>query len=243
MVDVDKIDLGAVVMTGLSMALMKQQPVAAATVDRLRRVHPDKTPAELVAYMNKFYLVGVAAIGAGTGAASAAPSGLVRAPAVYLQRLSFLEASALYTLSVAEVHGLHAEDLERRTLLATSVLAGNFAATKVLQETVGRTAPYWGREIVKSIPMSVILKANKLLGPQFITKWGSTQGVLVLSQQVPLLIAVALGGGGSTLVGWTIIKAAQAILGPAPDSWDHLPDVTSPATARRARRTAQTSRR
>ncbi|MEU7822981.1 hypothetical protein [Catellatospora sp. NPDC049133] len=244
MAELDKGGLEEVVTAGLGIALMKQQPFAAANVARLRRVHPGKTPAELVAYMNKFYLIGVAAIGAGTGAAAAAPSGVVRAPAVILQRLTFLEASVLYTLSVAEVHGLHVEDLERRNLLLTSVLTGNVVATKVLKQVVGRTAPHWGKEIVKSIPMSAVHKANSLLGPEFVTKWSATQGVLVLGQQVPSLIAVALGGGGSSLIGWTIIKTAQATLGPAPESWDHLPNAAGGlVAAKKVRRSAQTAPR
>ena len=41
--------------------------------------------------------------------------------------------------------------------------------------------------------MSVVLKANKVLGPWFITKYGAKQGVLVLSKQIPLGIGIGVG--------------------------------------------------
>lgn len=36
------------VASGFTKALTVQQPLAAETVDRLRRVHPDKSPEELI---------------------------------------------------------------------------------------------------------------------------------------------------------------------------------------------------
>lgn len=215
-----KFDLQAVVKAGLDRALDAQQTVAIANVERLRRVHPDKSPAELVSYLNRFYLGAVTTTGAGAGAAAIVPNGMVQVPAAVLDLLTFLEASVLYTLSVAEILGLHVEDVERRRVLVTSVLVGDAVASATLEPLIGRTAPYWGKKIVQSIPMSAINKANAVLGPRFVTKYGAKQGVLVLGKQVPFFIGVGIGAGGNHLFGRFIIKATHKILGPPPESWD-----------------------
>lgn len=214
-----KFDRQAVVKAGLKKALERQQPLAVENVERLRRIHPDKSPAELISYLDKFYLGAVTATGAAAGAAAVVPSGVVQVPAAIGGLLSFLQASVLYTLSVAEVHGLHVEDIEARTRLMTSVLAGNTAATTTLDPLISRTAPHWGKKVVKSIPMSAINKANDVLGPRFVTKYGRKQGVLVLDKQVPFFIGAGIGAGANHLFGLSIIKATQKILGPPPESW------------------------
>lgn len=220
MADVKKFDPKDLLKAGLNKALDSQQPVAVANVARLRRVHPDKSPAELIAYMNKWYIGSVSATGVGAGAAAVVPNGFVQVPAALADLLTYLEASVLYTLSVAEIHRVDLEDIERRRLLVTGVLAGSSASTQVLEKVIGRAAPYWGKKVVQAIPMTAIDAANKMLGPRFITKWGSKQGILVLGKQVPLMIGAAIGGGGNGLFGWFVVKSARKILGPAPESWD-----------------------
>lgn len=215
-----KVDLQALIKAGLNKALEAQYPLAVENVARLRRVHPGKSPAELISFLNGVYLGAVTATGAGAGAAAIVPNGWVQVPAGIVDLLTFLEASVLYTLSVAEIHGLDVEDVERRRFLVTSVLVGNAAATTALEPLIGRTAPYWGKKIVQSIPMSAINKANAVLGPRFVTKYGTKQGVLVLGKQIPLFIGVGIGAAGNHLFGWFVIKAAGKILGPPPQSWD-----------------------
>lgn len=199
-----------------------QRPAALAYVERLRRVHPDLSPARLTKVVNAWYLTAVTGSGAAAGASAIVPNGWVQIPVAVADLGTFLEASVFYTLTIAEIHGVHPEDIERRRLLVTMVLVGDSAAGTVLKSILGRSVPYWGREIVKAIPMSAVNAANKILGPRFITKYGVRQGVLVLGKQIPLGIGVLVGAGGNHGFGWVIIGSARKILGPAPDSWDHL---------------------
>ena len=214
-----KLDIVHLVQSGLNRALDSQYPFAVENVARLRRVHPNKTPAELIALLNQVYLGLVTATGAGAGASAIVPNGWVQIPVAAADLISFLEASVLHTLSVAEVHGVHTEDVERRRFLVTSVLVGNSAAVSALDPLIGRTAPYWGKKIVDSIPMAAIKAANKVLGPRFITKYGAKQGVLVLGKQVPMFIGVGIGAAGNHAFGWFVIKAQRKILGPPPEEW------------------------
>lgn len=220
-----KLDPKALIAAGFDKALVAQQPKAEANVARLRRVHPDMTPAELVAYINKWYLGAVTASGTGAGAAAVVPNGVAQASVAVADLITYLEASVCYILCLAEIHDLDLEDLERRRLLVTSVLLGNSASSKILDKVIGRTAPYWGKKLVDAIPMEAVRQANKILGPWFVTKWGAKTGVLVLGKQAPLMIGAAIGGVGNLLFGSFVIKAGEIILGPAPVTWPHLDET------------------
>lgn len=204
---------------GLDKALYMQQPQAQAHVARLRRVHPDMTPEELITYIDKRYLCTVTALGASAGAAAVFPNGVAQVSATTFDLVTSLEASVYYILCITEIHGLDLEDRERLRLVVTSVMLGEAASSKILDQVTGRTAPYWGKKLVEAIPMEAVRQANKILGPRFITKWGTKTGVLVLGKQVPLLIGAVIGSGGNALSGLFLVKAAKRSLGPPPASW------------------------
>ncbi|MGW1092544.1 hypothetical protein ACWD4L_41540 [Streptomyces sp. NPDC002596] len=209
-------DTKGLVQQTLDKALVAQQPLARKNVERLRRVHPGDTPQELIRRLDRYYLASVTASGGASGAAGIVPGAGI--PTALADVMLFTEASVLYTLSLAEVHGIHPEDFERRKLLVLTVLLGD-GAVRALDKVIGRTGPYWARRIVGAIPMSAINRANKVLGPRFITKYGTKQGVLVLSKQVPLGIGAALGAGGNHVFGRLTIKSARTIFGQPPSSW------------------------
>lgn len=213
---------------GLEKAVVAQLPLARANIDRLRRVHPHDTPADLIKRLERYYLAGVTASGGASGAAGVVPGAGI--PTALADVMVFTEASTLYVLSMAEVHGLHPEDVERRKLLVYTVLLGD-GAVGALEKMIGRTGPHWARQIVSSIPMSAINRVNRVLGPRFVTKYGTKQGVLVLSKQVPLGIGAGLGAGGNHIFGRLTIRSAHKIFGDAPEGWDKALQETTLGTA------------
>jgi hypothetical protein len=204
----------------LTKALTFQSPVARKNLERLRRVHPDATPTELAKRVTTQYLSLVTASGAAMGGAGAIPGGGI--PSAAFDVVAFTEASVLYTLTLAEIHGIHPEDLERRRLLVQTVLIGD-SAIKALNKGADKAVPYWGKQIVNAIPMNAVNKANKVLGPRFITKYGTKQGVLVLSKQIPLGLGIGVGAVSSHLIGRTIVRTARNVFGPAPEFFEPLP--------------------
>lgn len=222
-------DVSKAISAGLDKALVLQQPLALKNIDRLRRVHPEDSPTDLVRRLDRTFLAAVTASGAASGASGVVPGAAV--PTALGDVLLFTEASVLYVMSLAEIHGLHPEDLERRKLLVYTVLLGD-GAVGALNRTVGRTGPHWATRIVQATPMAAINRANKVLGPRFITKYGTQQGVLVLSKQVPLGIGAVLGGGGNHALGRLTIRSARKIFGPAPTGWPtHEADDTHDPSA------------
>ena len=212
------------VRNGVEKALQIQQPIVDAHVARIRRSRPDAPPAEVITSLEKQFLASVTAIGAASGGTAAAP-GVGTAVAFGLTAFEIggvVEATALFALAVAEVHGVRVTDLERRRTLVTAILFGESAASFV-EKAVGRTGKYWGNSLVKAIPMTVINKVNKTLGPRFVTKWGTRQGVLVLGREVPFGIGAGIGAAGNFLIGQGSVRAARRAFGPAPATWPELP--------------------
>lgn len=220
MAGIPNIDVKALMKSGFDKALVGQHPVAKANVERLRRVRPGKTPPEMLAYVDKIYLAAVTITGAGAGAAAIVPNIAVQIPVGLGEALTFLEASVLYTLSVAEIYGVDLEDIEMRRLLVMAALVGDATSQAVLKPILGKSVPHWGKAIVKRIPMEAINRANKVLGPRFIAKWAGKTSALVLGKQVPFFIGVGVGGVGNQLFGRAVIKATKTILGPPPGVWD-----------------------
>lgn len=201
-------------------SLVTQQPLAKSNIERLRRVHPDKTPKELIKVLDQWYLTAVTTTGAGAGAVAAVPAvGLPGGIAAgFADGVAFTEASVLYVLTVAEIHDLHPEDIERRKLLVMTVMLGD-AAAEAVKPAVAKMGPHWAKQIINAIPMEAIYKINNVLGPRFVTKYGTKQGVLVLGKQLPVGIGVVLGGGGNHLVGRGIVASARKIFDELPAAW------------------------
>lgn len=215
-----------VVRRGFEKALMAQQPLAVANVARLRRVHPGMSPRELLMYLDRAYLIAVTTTGGAAGATAVVPGAGI--PGALVDMAAFTEASVLYVLSCAELHGLHPDDLERRRLLVLTVLIGD-SATGAVRKAVGRTGPHWAKRIVSGIPITTINRLNKVLGPRFITKYGTRQGLLVLSKQVPLGIGVLLGGAGNHVIGRGVIASARKVFGEPPEAWETVPPTAGTA--------------
>lgn len=215
------IDPKTLIDVGLMKALELQRPVAAANVNRLRRVHADKSPKEIIEILNKTYVGAVSVTGAAAGATAIVPNGAVQIPAAIADFLAFTEATVLYVLSLAEVHGLDPEDIERRKLLVITVMLGD-SAVGVLDKVIGRAGKHWAKQIVEKVPMQAVNAANKVLGPRFITKYGTKQGVLVLATEIPFGIGVIVGGGGNATFAWLTTRTAKKIFGAAPKAWPSL---------------------
>ncbi len=208
--------LGAAVEKGLQL----QQPTVQAYIRRARQRRPDATPAEAISSLEKQYLASVVALGAGSGVAAAAPGvGTAAGLAVNIAEVgAFIEASALFCLAVSEVHGIKVEDLERRRTLLLAVLMGD-TGSKLVQKTAGRTGRYWAKSIANGVPLSTIRAVNKVLGPNFVTRYGATQGILVLGRDLPFGVGALIGGGGNAAFGRMTIGGARRAFGPAPEAW------------------------
>lgn len=212
----------------LDRALRLQGPLTERHIARLRRNRPDATPGQIVRRLNAEMRAATVSAGAGVGAAAAAPAvgtGVALALAG-TETFATLNAYVLYVLSRAEVQGIQIEDIERRRTLVMAVMLGEAGAASI-EKVAERTGQHWARHLVRAIPQSSINAVNKLLGKNFITKYGTKQGILVLGKVMPFGIGAAIGGTANGLLAQGIIRAADRAFGAAPDSWATAP--TQPA--------------
>jgi len=209
-----------------------QQPTVEKYIARAKQRNPSATPSEVIASLERQYLSAMIALGGASGASAAAPAvgtgvGLI----VNIAEVgAFVEASALFCLAVAEVHGVEIDDLERRRTLLMGVLMGN-GGSRIVEKVAGRTGTHWAKSLVKAVPMARIDAVNKVLGPRFITKYGTKQGVLVLGRDLPFGIGAVIGAGGNAALGRMTVSGARRAFGPAPHNWPSKPPPPDALTA------------
>jgi len=132
--------------------------------------------------------------------------------------LSSLDLSTLYVLSVAEVHGVPLDEIERRRTLVLGILLGE-SGSKSIGKVAERTGQHWARQFVSAVPTATLKQINKVLGRNFVTKYGTKQGIIVLGRAVPFGIGALIGGAANATVATLAVRAARRAFGPAPESW------------------------
>jgi hypothetical protein len=215
-----------------------QAPAVEAYVQRLRRGNPDASPAEIITKLEKRYLAAVMASGAAVGSAAAFPGiGTIAAlSAVAGETVVFLEATALFVLAVAEVHGIPAGHREHRRALVLSVLIGDDSKGAV-RDLVGpgRTNGGWLGESTAALPLPVVSQLNNRLLTHFAKRYAIKRGAIAFGKILPMGIGAVIGGGGNRMMGKKIISNARTAFGPPPGRWPVAVHVLPSARASASR--------
>ncbi|HUQ61224.1 hypothetical protein [Lentzea sp.] len=214
---------GQAILDLLDKAIGLQTPLVRKNIARARQRNPEATPAEVVGTLEKMYVSALAGTGAAVGGAAAAP-GVGTGIALALsagEAFSSLELSALFVLSIAEVHGVPLDEVERRRTLVLGILLGE-SGSKTIGKVAERTGQHWARQLVNAVPMATLKQINKVLGKNFVTKYGTKQGIVVLGRAVPFGIGALIGGGANAAMAALAVRAARRAFGPAPESWPEL---------------------
>lgn len=199
-----------------------QGPAVKAYVQRLRNNNPGATPAEIIGKLDKQYMATVMASGAAVGSAAAYPGigTLVAMSAVAGETVMFLEATALYVLAVAEVHGIPAEHRERRRALVLSVLVGEDSKRAVADLLgPGRTSGAWVSDGAATLPLPALSQLNSRLLRYFVKRYTLKRGALAFGKMLPVGVGAVVGGVGNRLMGKKIIANAHNAFGAAPARW------------------------
>ena len=206
----------------LDKALALQAPLTEHHIARLRRNRPEATPREIVGRLNAELRAATISAGAGVGAVAAAPTvgtGVALALSA-AEAVAFLDATVLYILARGEVQGITIEDVERRRTLVMAVMLGD-AGARGVGKVAERTGQHWARQLVRGIPKSKILAVNKVLGRNFVTKYGTKQGILVLGRVIPFGIGAVIGGTANAIFSQGIITASNRAFGAPSQSWEN----------------------
>lgn len=204
----------------LDKAISAQSHLVRKNIARARQRNPEATPAEVIRGLERMYVGALTGSGAAVGGTAAAP-GVGTGVALALsagETFSSLELSALFALSVAEVHGVPLDEVERRRTIVMGVMLGGSGAATI-GKVAERTGQHWGRQVVAKVPVEALRQINKVLGRNFVTKYGTRQGIIVLGRVAPFGIGAVIGGGANAAMGAVAVKAARRAFGPPPESW------------------------
>jgi hypothetical protein len=205
-------------------ALAVQRPAVLAHLRQLRRRHPDATPEEIAYLLGRRYLTAVTASGAAVGSAAVIP-GVGTAATLALsagETVAFLEATALYAQSVAELHGLPVADPERARALVLALILGKEGSALVRQwglelTTVDITRGLYWREVVSSaVPRAVVGPLVHRLQAAFTKKLATKGTASVIGKALPYGIGAVVGGTGNRITAHRVIHTAHTEFGDIP---------------------------
>jgi hypothetical protein len=199
-----------------------QAPAVKAYVDRLRQHNPNAAPADIIKKLETHYLAGVMASGAAVGSAAAIPGigTLTALSAVAGETVVFLEATSLYVLAVAEVHGIPADHRERRRALVLAVLVGDDSKHAVADLLgPGRTSGAWMADGAATLPLPAVSQLNSRLLRYFVKRFALKRGAIAFGKLLPVGIGAVIGGWGNRLMGKRIITNAHNAFGSPPPRW------------------------
>lgn len=213
----------------LDKALNVQNAAVEKHIARARQRNPEASPADVVKTLELMYRSALTSTGAAVGATAAIPT-VGTGAALALsggEMLSSMELTVLFALSVAQVHGVRVDEIERRRTLVLGIVLGG-SSGETISKIAERTGQHWAKAIVDSVPVATLRQINKVLGRNFVTKYGTKQGILVLGKVVPFGVGAVIGGGANLAVSEATVRAARRAFGPAPTKWPaEAPEPTS----------------
>ena len=209
---------------GLLRAVEVQRPLVLANLRRLQKKHPQATAAQLAAILERDYLIAVTGGGALVGGAAVIPGvgtvaalGLSAAAAV-----GFLEATALFSTSLAELHGIRLVDPERASTLVMAIMLGE-EGTALLSSLSGQAAGQgkgptqaWGSMFARRAPLAGFGSVRERIQTMFLRTLLKKQGTALLGRALPFGIGAVVGGVGNRMMGRAVIANAKEAFGPMP---------------------------
>ncbi len=208
----------------LDRVLQVQRPVVLAHLRSIRLRHPDASPYEIVRILERRYLAAVTAGGAAVGATAVVPgigTGVTLALSG-IETAGFLETTALYAQSVAEVHGVAIENPDRARALVLTLMLGKEGVDLVEQlarqaSGKGVSRPtYWGELVTKTMPRAAVGPMVDKLKRTFVRQFAARGGASIIGKAIPFGIGAAIGGAGNHILGRRVLVGSRRAFGPPP---------------------------
>ncbi|WP_426997876.1 hypothetical protein [Pseudarthrobacter sp. N5] len=207
-------------------AVNVQRPLVLANLRRLQRKHPGASAAQLADKLKRDYLAAVTGGGALVGATAVVPGvgtiaslGLSAAATV-----AFLEATALYAESLAELHGIRLVDPDKASTMVMAIMLGE-EGTALLGSLSGQAmgrgkgaTQAWGNILSRKIPVSGFGAVRDRIQKAFLRSLVKRQGTALFGRALPFGIGAVVGGAGNLIMGRAVVANAQEAFGPLPDT-------------------------
>jgi hypothetical protein len=195
-----------------------------ANLRRLRRRYPHLGVPELSRRLERDYLRAIGGAGAVIGGTAAVPGvGTVASLGLSaFATVGFLEATAFYAASIAELHGVRLEDPERARTTVMAIMLGE-EGTALLSEFTGHAlggtgSPQaaWGAAINRSMPGPTVRLVQRQVRERFIKWLLRRQTSAMIGRALPFGVGAVVGGAGNLAMGRAVVRATRTAFGDAP---------------------------
>jgi hypothetical protein len=212
------------VVRGLDRVLAIQRPLVLAHIRSIRLRRPHAVPAEIIRILERRYLAAVTTGGAAVGATAVVPgigTGITLALSG-VETLGFVESTALFAQSVAEVHGIAVSNPDRARALVMTLMLGKEGVALVGQlagQAAGKSGPrssYWGELVTKSMPKAAVGPLVDRLKSMFIKQFAAKGGASFVGKALPFGVGAAVGGAGNHILGRRVLTTSHRAFGAAP---------------------------
>lgn len=215
---------GARVDAILDRIMSAHRPAVLAHLRGIRARHPQASPEAVQRILERRYLTTVTASGAGVGVAAAVPAvGTGAALALSgAETVLFLESTALFAQSVAELHGIAVEDPDRGRALVLAMVVGGPAQELITQFTGQATGKgpakqeFWGAMIAKNLPRTAVIQFMDRVRKVYLPRMLASAGGGIVGRVLPFGVGAVVGGTANQLLGRRVVKTARTAFGPAP---------------------------
>lgn len=208
----------------LDRVLQVQRPVVIAHLRSIRLRHPEATTAEIVRMLERRYLATVTTGGAAVGATAVVPgigTGVTLALSG-VETVGFLDATALFAQSLAELHGIRVDNPDRARALVLTLMLGKEGVDLVAQlgrQLAGKGVSrdrYWGELITKSLPRAAVGPLVDRLKTTFVHQFAAKGGASIIGKALPFGIGAAVGGTGNHLLARRVVIGSRRAFGVPP---------------------------
>lgn len=210
---------------GLDRVLAIQRPLVLAHIRSIRLRNPEATPAQIVRILERRYLAAVTTGGAAVGATAVIP-GITTGVTLALsgvETVGFVESTALFAQSVAEVHGIPVNNPDRARALVMTLMMGKEGVDLIAQlagQASGRggsRTAYWGELVTKSLPRAAMGPLADQLKKSFVKQFTARGGASFVGKALPFGVGAVVGGAGNNLLGRRVLVTSRRAFGPAPE--------------------------
>jgi hypothetical protein len=208
-----------------------QAPAVAKYVNHLRQDHPYESPAQIIERLEQRFLTAVTGSGGAVGAAAAFPGvgTVVSLASLGAETAFFIEASAVLSLAIADVHGIPIDDRERRKALVLTVALGESGLAVVRDSLGAKSGGTMGRALGGIIPAPVMRTLNQRLVKRYLRKFTIQKLPLAAGKLLPAGLGAVIGGIGNRALGKIIVNNSRKVFGPPPRDWPaNRPHIVQP---------------
>lgn len=222
-------------------AMRLQRPLVLSQLRRLVKKYPHDTPEELAQRLAKRYIRLLTTTGAAAGGTGAVPGiGTVASlGASFGAAIGFLELTALYAQSVAELAGLHTKNDKEAQALVMTIMLGEDGRELLKQAasaqpgtrfgTLGPTA--WVASGITGLTERAFAKLTR----RFTSTLVKGEAARFLGRMVPFGLGAGIGGIANRNLARQVVIQTHETFGNLPQ-WHHLPELfvelTSPRKAK-----------